>query len=80
MTTYYNLFRRASQPQICCAVPQTEPLPSFLSGRAWVYGGVADETALASAGIRHDIPDWASNHYAFYVFHDRRPERRPLTR
>lgn len=71
MTTHYNLFRRVSQPRICCAVPQTEPLPLFLSGRAWVYGGVADEKDLLNSGIREDIPDWSSHRYGFYLFHDR---------
>jgi hypothetical protein len=74
MATQYNLFRRVTQPQICCAVPQTEPLPLFLSGRAWVFGGVADETDLLNCGIREDIPDWNNYRYGFYVFHDRRPE------
>lgn len=70
MTTRFNLFRRVSQPELCCAVPQTEPLPLFLHSRTWTFGGVADEADFLSAGIREDIPNWAGNRNGFFLFHD----------
>jgi hypothetical protein len=70
MTITYNLFRRASHPQLCCAVHQTDQLPIFVKGPAWRYGGIAEETDFLNAGIRQELPEWACKRYGFYLFHD----------
>ena len=35
----YNLFRRKWQPDLCCAVPEDQPVPSFITGESWDFGG-----------------------------------------
>jgi hypothetical protein len=35
----YNLFRRKGQPDLCCAVPEDRPVPSFVTGERWEFGG-----------------------------------------
>ena len=35
----YNLFRHKWQPDLCCAVPEHHPVPSFVTGEQWDFGG-----------------------------------------
>ena len=35
----YNLFRRRWQPDLCCAVPEDRPVPSFVTGERWDFRG-----------------------------------------
>ena len=35
----YNLFRHKWHPDLCCAVPEHHPVPSFVTGEQWDYGG-----------------------------------------
>jgi hypothetical protein len=34
-----NLFRHKWQPDLCCAVPEHHPVPSFVTGEQWDFGG-----------------------------------------
>ena len=38
----YNLFRHKWRPDLCCAVPEHHPVPSFITGDQWDYGGTRD--------------------------------------
>jgi hypothetical protein len=38
----YNLFRRKEQPDLCCAVPEDRPVPSFVTGERWDFGGTCE--------------------------------------
>jgi hypothetical protein len=46
MTLGYNLFKRASEHEFYCAVPQTLPLPQFVRGETWEFRGVLEEHEL----------------------------------
>jgi hypothetical protein len=35
----YNLFRPKGQPDLCYAVPEDQPVPSFITGESWDFGG-----------------------------------------
>ena len=35
----YNLFRHKWQPDLCCAVPEHHPVPSFVTGEQWDFEG-----------------------------------------
>jgi hypothetical protein len=35
----YNLFRHKWQPDLCCAVPENHPVPGFITGERWDFGG-----------------------------------------
>ncbi len=63
----YNLFRRRSEPELLCAVPEDRAVPSFLSGNDWEFGGTSASAALppfdrlaARASVRFN---------GFYLFH-----------
>ena len=73
----YNVFRRRTAPDFCCAVPVDRPVPAFLNGR-WSYAGILKDgtehltgfdPAAAELGVRLSgfhlfqtaNPKWASN-------------------
>ena len=35
----YNLFRHKWRPGLCCAVPESDPVPSFVTGEQWDFEG-----------------------------------------
>lgn len=39
----YNLFRRRSEPEMLCAVPEDRAVPAFLSGDDWEFRGKSAE-------------------------------------
>jgi hypothetical protein len=41
----YNLFRRKWQPDLCCAVPVDHPVPGFITGERWDFGGAWEAAA-----------------------------------
>ncbi|MGP9819893.1 hypothetical protein ACTZWW_07740 [Salinarimonas sp. NSM] len=47
----YNLFRRHEEPQLYCAVPEHYPVPSFIIGEAWDFGGRLDNAMAAPLGF-----------------------------
>ena len=38
----YNLFRHKWHPDLCCAVPEHHPVPSFVTGERWDFGGTCE--------------------------------------
>jgi hypothetical protein len=46
----YNLFRNKWHPDLCCAVPESDPVPSFITGEQWDFGG-AWEGAMSPPGL-----------------------------
>jgi hypothetical protein len=75
MSATYNLFTRLEEPEICCAIPQTSPLPRFVKGDAWRYDGIVEEPDLWERGFRDGVAAWGAARNGFYVFHDL-PHRR----
>ena len=35
----YNLFRRKGHAELVCAVPEDRPVPAFITGSLWQFGG-----------------------------------------
>ena len=38
-TLRYNLFRPKWHPNLCYAVPEDQPVPSFIAGESWNFAG-----------------------------------------
>lgn len=47
----YNLFRRRNEPELYCAVPEHYPVPGFIMGEAWDFGGRLDNPDAAPRGF-----------------------------
>ena len=66
--TRFSVFRRLAEPELCCAVPQTMPLPHFLNGRAWEFGGVVEDQQFWTARGRD--ASWLADRNGFYIFQE----------
>ncbi|MGJ3263701.1 MAG: hypothetical protein ACFE0R_10745 [Salinarimonas sp.] len=64
----YNLFRRRDEPQLYCAVPEHYPVPSFIMGEAWDFGGRLDNAAAAPLGFHADAARHGVELSGYYLF------------
>ena len=64
----YNLFRRREEPQLYCAVPEDYPVPAFIIGEAWDFGGRLDNTAAAPLGFDADAARHGTGLTGYYLF------------
>ena len=55
MSATYDLFTRLAEPEICCAIPQTSPLPYFVKGDAWRYEGMVEEPTSYSIEVNGTV-------------------------
>jgi hypothetical protein len=65
----YNVFRRKRQPALRCAVPQDLPVPIFLHGEKWEFGGTIKGNQPTPAGFRPEAASDAVRLTGFYLFH-----------
>ncbi|GJD53281.1 hypothetical protein OPKNFCMD_6056 [Methylobacterium crusticola] len=77
----YNLFRRREEPDLVCAVPSDYPVPSFLSGTAWVFAGSIADPAAAPPGFVPRTAEHGIDLNGFHLFHQlaASPRRSPRT-
>ena len=69
MLSSYNLFRRKREPDLCCAVRQDKPVPPFVQGKEWEFGGtVVDDGAKKPAGFQTSAAREATQLTGFYIF------------
>jgi hypothetical protein len=69
MLSSYNLFRRKREPDLCCAVRQDKPVPSFVRGSEWEFGGtVVDNGGPTPAGFQLGAAQEATQAAGFYIF------------
>lgn len=69
MLSSYNLFRRKREPDLCCAVRQDRPVPAFVHGEEWEFGGtVVDHGAKIPAGFQTSAAEQATQLSGFYIF------------
>lgn len=73
----YNLFRRRMEPELFCAVPEDVPVPSFIGGGAWDFGGRLVEEATAPRGFDAGAARQSIALNSFYVFMASMPSARP---
>lgn len=68
-TQTYNLFRRALEPDILCAVPENLPVPSFIVMPGWEYQGRISKSQGAGHGFNTRAVDEAVRFKGFYILH-----------
>jgi hypothetical protein len=64
----YNLFRRREYPALYCAVPEDQPVPTFLSGERWEFACRADKTSAARGGFNLEAAENGARTRGFYLF------------
>jgi hypothetical protein len=65
----YNLFRNKQRPELCCAVPEDYPVPSFLVEGGWVYERPLRPLDLPPPGFHARTAAAGVRFNGFYVFH-----------
>jgi PAS fold len=63
----YNLFRRKGHPDLCCAVPEDRPVPSFVTGERWDFGGTWDG-AIPPPGLNPSAAELGVRLNGFHLF------------
>jgi hypothetical protein len=64
----YNLFRRKREPTLCCAVPQRRPVPAFIRGETWEFGGTIAGPGIIPLGFQPDAAAEATRLMGYYLF------------
>jgi hypothetical protein len=63
----YNLFRRKDETDLYCAVPESIPVPEFLTDSGWEYARSLDIGTLSGFDAAAAHASAAAN--GFYLFH-----------
>lgn len=75
-TRTYEVFYCKSRPDLCCAVPEHEPLPQAIDPETWEYLGKVVDDDSAPAGFSRGAAHYAVTLQGFYVFRWSRPPGR----
>ena len=67
----YNLFRRKTEPDLCCAVRHDKPIPLFIETSAWAFEGTVydDGVAPVPCGFKPSAAQKATATDGYYVFY-----------
>ena len=64
----YNVFHRKRQPALRCAVRQDRPVPSFVQGETWDFGGIV-WSEEPPEGFQPEAAHHAMRLTGYYLFH-----------
>ncbi len=63
------MFRRKHQLASRCAVRQDRPIPAFVRGETWDYGGTVRVGDAPPPGFRSEAATSATKQIGYYLFH-----------
>jgi hypothetical protein len=63
----YNLFRRRSEPDLVCAVPEDRAVPQFVTAGDWEFGGKTSGTPMGDFDLQAARASVRFN--GFYLYH-----------
>ena len=66
--TAYNLFRNASRPELLCAVSEHHPVPAFIRGPPWEYGGRIEAQEVCGIRFSAEAAEASIRYNGFYLF------------
>jgi hypothetical protein len=64
----YNLFYRKGLAELVCAVPADLPVPAFISGATWVFGGKLEDADGDPLAFNREAADASVRYNGFYLF------------
>ena len=72
LVTGYNVFRRKTEINLCCAVRQDKPIPTFIETSGWEFRGVVYENGDAPIpnGFKPAVAHKATATDGYYVFYE----------
>ena len=62
----YNLFRHKFRPELRCAVPEDQPVPSFVTGEQWAFSGTLED--IFSPSLNPNTPGPVVHLNGFHLF------------
>ncbi|KAA2238159.1 adenylosuccinate synthetase [Salinarimonas soli] len=63
----YNLFRRRSEPDLVCAVPEDRTVPEFVTASDWEFGGKTTGAPMGDFDLQAARASVRFN--GFYLYH-----------
>ena len=75
----YDLYRRARQPDTCCAILEGCPFPPMLDPTEWAPAERLEAGSMRPPGFNEDAALFSCRLQGFYIFHwsGRRPKGDP---
>jgi len=64
----YNLFCRKGHAELVCAVPEDWPVPAFITGASWVFGGKLENADGDLLAFNREAADASVRFNGFYLF------------
>jgi hypothetical protein len=64
----YNLFRRKGRSELVCAVPEDRPVPAFITGTLWTFGGTLEHPERHRLAFNSEAADASVRVNGFYLF------------
>jgi hypothetical protein len=64
----YNLFRRKRRAELVCAVPEDRPVPVFITGALWEFGGKLENADRDRFAFNHEAAEASVRVNGFYLF------------
>ena len=68
----YNLFCRKSRAELICAVQEEKPVPAFITGALWEFGGKLEDEDQAPFAFNRQAADASVGVNGFYLFQVRK--------
>ena len=69
----YNLFRRKGRLELVCAVPEDQPVPVFITGVLWEFGGKLENADRDPFAFNHAAAHASVRVNGFYLFQITKP-------
>ena len=63
----FNVFQRQRQPALRCAVRQDRPVPTFITGEIWSFGGTTT-VEQPSPGFQPEAANEAMRFTGYYLY------------
>ncbi len=64
----YNLFCRKGRAELVCAVPEERPVPAFITGALWEFGGKLKDEDQDPFAFNREAADASVGVNGFYLF------------
>jgi hypothetical protein len=64
----YNLFRRKCRAELVCAIPEDRPVPAFITGALWEFGGKLENADRDPLAFNHEAAEASVRVNGFYLF------------
>jgi hypothetical protein len=69
----YNLFRRKQRAELVCAVPEDWPVPVFITGALWEFGGKLENADRDPFAFNYKAAEASVRMNGFYLFQITKP-------